>query len=724
MFAWCKRTGRIATDRPAAAPRTRRTARLTAEPLEGRALLATLAPVPNVTVPQFLGYQVPLDGGAGRDQTYTVTSSNPAIGATIARGNFMTINVTHASSGPNDPAFAGTMTYQLFEDLTPLTVSRIEQLVEQGFYTGKNFHRIAAGFPGPNDYIVQGGSVDGSGSGEVNQPGFPFADEFNTQLAFTGEGQLAMANSGDDTNSSQFFATTGSPRFLDFQHTIFGQLVSGQQTLDLMTQVAKSPSNPTAPLSPVLISGVTLSPTNPDGVVHVDAKQAPVGATSTITVTARDPADSTTTSRSFTVNVAANPLNERPFLQPVQNQVVGLTKSSTPVQGQTAVFQIQGVNPSPQNQDLVYIVRGGKTGSGQTATFTQVQNATATVDANGVVRVVPNPGFTGVINLLVGVRSTNPPNQPAEAVDNYDTQAITLTVASTGEINLPPIALPGTATAPVNTPTPIALRGDTANPASQQTLSYELITQPTNGTVAQFNASAGTFTYVPNANFQGTDTVTFRVRDVGNPTPNLTSETATFTITVGGLFTGNGASASGSTRLIGNVLVVTPPPRTDSVPNTINIRRTTDDRLIVDVNGQIDTLQLRTATATTGVRVNRIVVFGTKSDDQIQVAPDVRIPATLDGGHGGTNTIQAGAVSTRIHAWFGRNRVTGSPQKDQIIGRAGRFRVRPTAGGDLVFAGVPRRRATLHDPGQPPGGTFYRSVGNRLIPITPPPQNH
>jgi cyclophilin family peptidyl-prolyl cis-trans isomerase len=687
--------------------------------------LATLAAVPNVTVPQFLGYQVPLDGGAGNPQTYSVTSSNPAIGATVARGNFMTVNVTHASSGATDPAFAGQMVFQLFEDLTPVTVSRIEQLVNQGFYTGKNFHRIASGFPGPTDYIVQGGSVNGAGSGEVNQPGFPFADEFNTQLAFTGEGQLAMANAGDDTNSSQFFVTTGSPRSLDFQHTIFGQLVSGEETLQAMTKVALGGSSGTTPVSPVLISSVTLSPTNPDGVIHIDAKQADVGATSTITVTARDPADSTTTTRSFNVAVAANAQNERPFLLPVQNQIVGLTKSTAPVQGQTAVFQIQGVNPSPQNQGLVYIVRGGRTSTAPDATFINVQNATATVDANGVVRVVPNPGFTGVINLIVGVRSTNPPNPTTpDAVDNYDTQTLTLTVANTGQINLPPIALPGSALVPVNTPTSVQLVGDTANPASTQTLSYEIVAAPTRGTIAQFNPALGTFTYIPTAGFQGEDTLTFRVTDVGSPTPNLTSGTATFTITVGGIFDGTGTSASGSTRLIGNVLVVTPPPRTDSVPNTIAIRRATGDRLVVDVNGRVDTLQLRAGNATTGVTVNRIVIFGTKADDIITVAPEVRIPATLDGGHGGNNSIQAGAVSTRIHAWFGRNRVVGSPQKDQIIGRAGRFRVRPTAGNDLVFTGTPRRRPTLHDAGQPPIGNFYRSVGNRLVPITPRPLNH
>lgn len=718
MFAWRSLTSRTSTSRPTEPTRTRRAVRLETEPLEGRALLATLSLLPNVQVPQHLGYQVPLNGGAGNNQTFTVTSSNPAIGASVAQGNFMTVNVTHASSGPTDPAFAGTLVFQLFEDLTPTTVSRIEQLVNQGFYTGKNFHRIASGFPGANDYIVQGGSVNGNGTGDVNQPGFPFADEFNTQLAFTGEGQLAMANSGDDTNSSQFFITTGSPRFLDFQHTIFGQIVAGQSTLESMTKVAKQ-ADGTTPVSPVLMSSVTLSPTNPNGVIHVDADQAAVGATSIITVTAKDSVDNTTVSRTFDVTIAANSQNERVFLLPVQNQVVGLTRTTSPVQGQTAVFQIEGVNPSPQNQDLVYIVKGGKSGN----TFTDVQNAKATVDANGVVRVTPNINFSGVINLLVGVRSTSPPNPTTpDAVDNYDTQTLTLTVNSGGEINLAPIALPGDVTAPVNTPTNVQLTGDTANPGSSQTLTYEIVQGPAHGTIAGFDAAKGTFVYTPTTAYQGDDTLTFRVTDVGAPTPNLTSGTATVTITVGGIFDGTTESASGSTRLIGRVLVVTPPPRTDSVPNVISITKGTNNKLIVDVNGRVDTIQLRDANNPTGVVVNRIVVYGTKSDDNITIGSDVRIPTTLNGGQGGNNTVQAGAVSSRIHAWFGRNRVTGSPQKDQIIGRAGRFRVKYTTGNDLVYVGTPKRRPTLHELGQAPTGRFYRSINNRLVPITPRPQ--
>jgi cyclophilin family peptidyl-prolyl cis-trans isomerase len=683
--------------------RTLRAVRPRLEDLEGRSLPATLMPIANVTVPQFLGYQVPLDGGSGNPQTYTVTSDNPNIVATVAQGKFLTIDVTHASSGANDPAFAGTLVFQLFDDLTPLTTSRIETLVNQGFYTGKNFHRIASGFPGPNDYIVQGGSVNGNGTGDVNQPGFPFADEFVQQLAFTGTGQLAMANAGDDTNSSQFFVTTGSPRFLDYQHTIFGQLVSGQQTLQLMTQVAKG-SDGTTPVSPVLIAQATLSDTNPDGVIHVDATKAAAGQTANITVTATDPSDGSTVSRSFQVNTTANTQNERPFLQPVSNQVVGtVSGSGSTVQGQTAVFQLQAVDPNGPGDQLTFRVAGGKT-TGANPTFTPVANATATVDANGVVRVVPNPGFTGVINLLVGVRNqvAHPPNTSVDAVDNYDTQMITLTVNPGPEVNLAPIALPGTSNVLINTPSTIQLEGDTANPASSQTLTFTLLTGPTNGTFSQFDPQTGTFLYTPNPGFTGTDTVTFRVRDAGNPTPNLDSLAAVQTIVVGG-------GTTGSVRLIGRFLVVTPPPRTDSVPNTVAVTRS-GDNVLVTVNGVLDSTQPSQAD------LDKIVVFGSKASDVITVDTAVTVPTTLDGGHGGDNIIRAGGASTRAHGWFGRNRIQGSTQNDAIIGRAGRFRVRPSPGTDRIAAVKVRQHSTLHKEGAAPVVQAFIKHNGRTFP--------
>ena len=193
--------------------------RLRVELLEGRALLtASLAPLPSVTVAATAGYQVPLNGNFGGNtdpQTYTVSTDNATGGvkATVATGQFWTIGVNHVSSGANDPAFSGTMTFQLFQDLTPNSVAKIESLITGtvpfdqltaqaqsviypggsgstglDYYTvgGNTFHRIANMFPGANDYIIQGGSISHDGTGQVFAT--PYQNENLPQLVFSRTG--------------------------------------------------------------------------------------------------------------------------------------------------------------------------------------------------------------------------------------------------------------------------------------------------------------------------------------------------------------------------------------------------------------------------------------------------------------------------------------------------------------------------------------------------------
>ncbi len=518
-------------ERPRSNARSRSGRRPLAELLESRELLATLVALPNITVPADLGRPVVLEGGTA-NQTYAATSDNANVRASVLRGQFLRIDVNHASSGAGDPAFSGALTFQLFADLTPTTVDRILTLVNQGFYTSpttnpsptftnlpsKNFHRIASGFPG-TEFIVQGGSPNGNGTGEINQPGFPFSDEFVRSLVFTGAGQLAMANSGDDTNSSQFFVTTGMPRFLDFQHTIFGQLIDGEDVLDQMTQVARNADD--EPVAPILMTATTVLANSPNGVLLVDTASAPVGSAANITVTATDPADSSTFSQSFRVDVVADSSNERPFLGPVSNQIVGLNQVSR--------FILTAVSTDPT--DVLTFRVGGVTrnAAGNVTDFGAVQNATATVDSQGNVTVTPNANFSGVIELLVGVRDqTNRTNGALDSFGNYDTQVITVTVTA----NTPPTATPVTVTTAENTSIAIQLAGTTGDPNSGQTLTFAPASQPVNGRITDFNTTTGTLTYVPNANFSGTDFFDFTVTDVGQPTPNLTSQPARVTINV------------------------------------------------------------------------------------------------------------------------------------------------------------------------------------------------
>src|SRR5262249_27493531 len=136
--------------------------------------------------------------GATNNQTFTVTSTNPNVGATIATGQFWTINVQYTDPNNGANNFSGPLVFQLFENpnLTPKTAAHIEEFTNDGYYTGKHFTRVATGFPNASDYVVQGGAPNPDGTGNSGQPGTPFQNENVQQLAFTGAEQLAMANAG------------------------------------------------------------------------------------------------------------------------------------------------------------------------------------------------------------------------------------------------------------------------------------------------------------------------------------------------------------------------------------------------------------------------------------------------------------------------------------------------------------------------------------------------
>ncbi len=116
----------------------------------------------------------------------------------------------------------GTINVNLFADKTPLTVANFANLAKRGFYDGLNFHRVI------DDFMIQGGCPIGTGTGG---PGYRFADECCDELCHDGPGVLSMANAGPGTNGSQFFITFKETPHLDGKHTIFGEVVSGMDTV-------------------------------------------------------------------------------------------------------------------------------------------------------------------------------------------------------------------------------------------------------------------------------------------------------------------------------------------------------------------------------------------------------------------------------------------------------------------------------------------------------------
>jgi len=103
------------------------------------------------------------------------------------------------------------------------------------FYNGTTFHRVIPGF------MIQGGDRLGTGTGG---PGYQFEDETEGGPVFDKPGMVAMANSGPDTNGSQFFITVGTPTHLNGKHTIFGEVVEGQAVADEISNVPVTGEKP------------------------------------------------------------------------------------------------------------------------------------------------------------------------------------------------------------------------------------------------------------------------------------------------------------------------------------------------------------------------------------------------------------------------------------------------------------------------------------------------
>ena len=157
----------------------------------------------------------------------------------------------------------GDVVVTLFPDHAPMTVDNFVGLAEGTkdyrddagrsgvrYYDGLGFHRVIPGF------MIQGGCPLGSGTGG---PGYTFKDEPHPELVFDKPYLLAMANAGPGTNGSQFFITVGATTWLNFKHTIFGE-VADQASRDVVDAIATTATDPRdRPLEPVVIESVEIT---------------------------------------------------------------------------------------------------------------------------------------------------------------------------------------------------------------------------------------------------------------------------------------------------------------------------------------------------------------------------------------------------------------------------------------------------------------------------------
>lgn len=160
----------------------------------------------------------------------------------------------------------GDIKIQLFEKEAPMTVENFVRLAKKGYYDGTTFHRVIS------DFMIQGGDPKGDGTGGESICGHPFEDEFSNKL-FNVRGALSMANSGPNTNGSQFFIVQnknvpkrmikemdaagypgypkelvkaykqGGTPWLDGRHTVFGQVIKGMDVVDEIAKVPRDKTN-------------------------------------------------------------------------------------------------------------------------------------------------------------------------------------------------------------------------------------------------------------------------------------------------------------------------------------------------------------------------------------------------------------------------------------------------------------------------------------------------
>ena len=257
----------------------------------------TFESIGNQTVGIGSPLHIPVDAydSEGGPLTVTVTVDDPTLVQAIVLSGNRSIRF--------DMEGWGDMVFELFEQRVPVPTGRVADLADADFYDGLKFHRVA------NNFVLQGGDPNGNGTGGSSLGDFD--DQFHPDLQHNRSGILSFAKGADDTNNSQFFITEPATRHLDFNHSIFGQLVEGDDVREAISETAVNGSTPTID---VVMTSIDVFTDQENSVVMLKALAGTGSTNVTFTVTDQD---GNAHSETISVTVANDIANGQPFLEPL-----------------------------------------------------------------------------------------------------------------------------------------------------------------------------------------------------------------------------------------------------------------------------------------------------------------------------------------------------------------------------------------------------------------------
>ncbi|WP_436714567.1 tandem-95 repeat protein [Roseiconus lacunae] len=328
----------------------------------------TFAEIGDQTVLIGSPFHIPVDAydpnGGPLTVTVSVADSN-LLDATVLSGN-RSIRI--------DMETYGDMVFELFEQRAPDATGRIIELAEADFYDDIIFHRVV------NNFVIQGGDPTGTGSGGSTLGDFD--DDFHPELQHNRSGVLSFAKSSDDTNDSQFFVTEVPTRFLDFNHSVFGQLIEGDDVREAISNHEVNGSS--RPTTDITINTIEVFNDTENSLIMLNPVGNAVGSTN-VTVTVTD-GDGNTHSETFQVDVNNDSENSQPYLS---NEVTTEAEYNA---DEDATLQLVSIDI--EGDPVTYSASVISSGTG----------ATATVSQSGLLTVTPAQGFTGVVEVTARVQ--------------------------------------------------------------------------------------------------------------------------------------------------------------------------------------------------------------------------------------------------------------------------------------------------------------------------------